>query len=235
MHDSSLRGFRRTSMHCALAVLSVPATAGRANAQQGDLAEGELLYIAQCKICHGSVSATQTSDAVPPNWQLVRLAMHNGGGHTRTDVLVGDDRRRAERHRPRAAAPWEADTAGHNNSLSRRRSGRTCAAFTGGRPVAWRGSSTPRTFLQTLKGMEWNEAALDVWITESTGLGAGRLHVLQATRSGSAPKDHPVLKGATRPNEQAAGRAARPAGRCGQRLIRQPGLPSRRGRDSTGT
>jgi len=148
----------------AVAAFSVLATIGAANAQQGDLAEGELLYIAQCKLCHGSVSATQSSQAVPPNWQLVRLAMHNGSGHTRSDVLSAMTAA-APAPPASAAAPWEADTARHQQFAFAPPFGPNLRGVYGRPAGSVAGFQYSSVFSQTLKGMEWNEAALDVWIT----------------------------------------------------------------------
>ena len=164
MDDSRLNKSRRRAIWCALAALSIPALQGAANAQQGDLAEGEQLYTSQCKICHGSVSAVQTSDAVPPHWQLVRLAMQHGGGHTRTDASSA------------MTAAAQTAPASRTALAGADANGREQLAFAPpfgphlrgvyGRPAgSVEGFQYSSTFMKTLKGMEWNDAALDVWIT----------------------------------------------------------------------
>lgn len=164
MHGSSLRGFRRTSMHCALAVLSVTALQGVASAQQGDLAEGEQLYTSQCKICHGSVSAPQTSDAVPPHWQLVRLAMQHGGGHPRTDVASALTVATESAPASRAALPGANATGREQLAFAPPFGPHLRGVY--GRPAGTvEGFQYSSTFMGTLKGMAWNDAALDVWIT----------------------------------------------------------------------
>jgi len=145
-----------------LAALSVAAIA---RADEGDLAAGEQLYVAQCKICHGSVSAPQTSDRtpIPSQWRFVRLAMQQSTGPTIADVpgpmTTGSSAGRASR--PEAgggvldlgpiafAPPFGPNLRGVY-----------------GRPAGTvKGFEYSRTLLKTLAGMEWNDASLDVWIT----------------------------------------------------------------------
>lgn len=162
MDDSRLNKSRCWAIWSAVAALSIPA--GAVNAQQGDLAEGEQLYTSQCKICHGSVSPAQTSDAAPLHWQLVRLAMQHGGGPTRTDASS-----------PLTAAAEAAPTSrtGLPGADANAREQLAFAPPFGphlrgvyGRPAgSVEGFQYSSTFMKTLKGMEWNDAALDVWIT----------------------------------------------------------------------
>jgi cytochrome c2 len=141
---------------CALMAL-VLALQGTASAQQDDVAEGMKLYVSQCKICHGSVSALDNAERVPvlPHWQLVRLAMQHGAGPTMTDA-------------PMPIAPESNDGATLPGALAfappfgphlRGVYGRVAGSV--------EGYEYSSTFLKTLKGMEWNEAALNVWITNS--------------------------------------------------------------------
>jgi cytochrome c2 len=147
----------------ALAALSILALPGGANAQQ-DLAEGEQLYTAQCKLCHGSVSAARTSDAAAPLRQLVHLAMHSGGEQTRTDVPAtmaldaggAPTSRSGPRGTPAAVREQLAFAPPFGPNLR--------GVY--GRPAgSVEGFQYSSTFMKTLKGMEWNDAALDVWIT----------------------------------------------------------------------
>jgi cytochrome c2 len=140
---------------CALAVLAAATLQGTANAQEGDLAEGAKLYVSQCKICHGSVSAADQAQAapVPPRWQLARLAMQHGAQPVRTDSpmpLVADLGAASSTADLLAFAP---PFGPHLRGVYGRPAG-TVEEF-----------QYSITFLKTLKGMEWNDAALDVWIT----------------------------------------------------------------------
>lgn len=163
MDDRRPNRWRGTSIWCAL-VLSTPAFSGAANAQGADVAEGEQLYTSQCKICHGSVSAAQTSNALPPRRQLVRLAMQEDGAHARTDASSAT----TATEQAAQASPGtrlEADATRHGQLAFAPPFGphlRGVYGRTAGSVAEFQYSST---FLQTLKGMEWNEAALDVWIT----------------------------------------------------------------------
>jgi cytochrome c2 len=136
---------------CAAVAITIPALA-----QQDDLAAGAKLYVSQCKICHGSVSALDQDQAAPalPNRQLARLAMQHGASATRSD-----------------AAPAAA------GALVTTADGRERLAFAPPfgphlRGVYMRPAGTvpdfqySKTFMKTLTGMEWNDAALDVWITD---------------------------------------------------------------------
>src|SRR5689334_13057396 len=62
-----------------LIAMLLPASAGTVRAADDDVAAGERLYIAQCKICHGSV----TPDAALPSPQ--RFAM-SGAQTSATDA-----------------------------------------------------------------------------------------------------------------------------------------------------
>jgi cytochrome c2 len=131
-----------------------------AGAQESDLAAGEKLYTSQCKICHGSVTASQTGERAQPQHLPVRLAMGHGGS-TSTDVTlpITDGLATATGISPVAGTAPDTRIAfappfGPN------------LRGVYGRPAG----SVPSfeyssTFLKMLKGMEWNDAALDVWIT----------------------------------------------------------------------
>ena len=142
---------------CALAALAAATLQGAAGAQEGDLAEGAKLYVSQCKICHGSVSeADQAQTApVPPRWQLVRLAMQHGAQPVRTDVAA-----------PLAADMGVAATSSDLLAFAPPFGPHLRGVY--GRPAgAIEDFQYSSTFLKTLKGMEWNDAALDVWITNT--------------------------------------------------------------------
>ena len=145
-----------------LAALSIVAIA---RADESDVAAGEQLYVAQCKICHGSVLAPQTSDRtpIPAQWRLVRVAMHQLAGSTITDVppamTPGSDAGTGSRHQAVGdamdlgaiafAPPFGPNLRGVY-----------------GRPAgAVKDFQYSQTLLKTLAGMEWNDASLDVWIT----------------------------------------------------------------------
>jgi cytochrome c2 len=157
MGSSNHAKFGRHALRYAVTALGICALQSAAYAQQGDLAEGEQLYAAQCKLCHGSPSADKTADTAAPRQQLVRLALQSSVGHTRVDVA------------PAVAAPEPGTTsAGNHEQLAFAPPFGPPLRGVYGRPAgSVEGFQYSTTFLSTLKGMEWNDAALDVWITNT--------------------------------------------------------------------
>ena len=130
-----------------------------AQAGDADLEQGAALYTSQCKICHGSVSP-QAGPGVPaPSRASVRLAMHQPPSSTVRDFparLIAD---------PDAApADVPAGQAGEPVAFAPPFGPHLRGII--GRPAgSVEGFGYSSTLLKTLKGMEWTEAALDVWIT----------------------------------------------------------------------
>ena len=139
---------RRTLAACVLAGL------GSAAYAEQDKTDGAKLYVAQCKICHGSASAFDQNLAAPaiPDWQLTVLAMQHGTAGTRSDAPPP-----VPVHSGKAKGPTRLAFAPPFgpplNGVYMRPAG-SVESF-----------EYSKTFMATLKGMEWNEAALDVWIT----------------------------------------------------------------------
>jgi cytochrome c2 len=132
-----------------------------AQADDSDLAQGEKLYTSECKICHGSVSKQAGLDAPGPSRPSFRLAMHHAQESTMFDIpvrLFADPVGAAGDTLVGAAGESIAFTVPYGPHL-RGVIGRPAGSVEG-----WRYSST---LLKTLKGMEWTEAALDVWITST--------------------------------------------------------------------
>jgi cytochrome c2 len=129
-----------------IGVLAALGTAGFANAQDSALAEGEKLYTAQCQICHGRVDH-QASESAPGR---VRLAMNQVAGSTLSDV--------SPRLVPEAGAPERVAVAMPFGPNLRGIVGRPAGTV--------EGYSYSAALTKSLKGMEWNEAALNVWITD---------------------------------------------------------------------
>jgi len=136
----------------SLALFVVPI----AQAGDSDLAEGEALYTSQCKYCHGNVSQ-QTGAAPSPS--SVRLAMHQEPGSTVRDFpvrLMTDP----------VALPVDAHGAAAGGPIAFAPPFGPHLRGIVGRPAGTvEGFGYSNTLLKTLKGMEWTEAALDVWIT----------------------------------------------------------------------
>ena len=138
-----------------------------ARAQEDDLAAGEKLYASQCKVCHGLVSPPPTGnlDFGPSQPWVLRLAMQQSAGPSMRDVPAemtlgstvsttipawpGKDA--AEAMRIAVAPPYGPNLRGVY--------GRTAGTM--------QGFVYSSAFLKSLKGMEWNDASLDVWITNT--------------------------------------------------------------------
>jgi cytochrome c2 len=131
---------------------------GTAQAQDDDLAAGEKLYASQCKVCHGLVSPPtgNLGPGLSQPWP-VRLAMQQSLRPTMRDV------------------PAEM-TSGSNGSITKDPADAMRIAVAPpygpnlrgihGRPAGTiQGFVYSSAFLKSLKGMEWNDASLDVWIT----------------------------------------------------------------------
>ena len=141
----------------ALCAMAASAMAGGVAAQEDDIEAGAKLYVAQCKICHGSVSAPDQGQAagIPPRWRFARLTEQHGGAATRTDAssaTQGDPRPHGEPSDLLAFAP---PFGPHLRGVYGREAGSV------------EGYQYSSTFMKTLKGMEWNDAALNVWITDT--------------------------------------------------------------------
>ncbi len=101
-----------------------------------DLAEGKELYVSQCKLCHGSIEETSGRLRSSPTRQLAMLETV-GAPATVYDAHIA------------FAPPFGPNLRG-----------------VVGRPAgSVEGFTYSKTMLKTLKGMEWTEAALNVWIT----------------------------------------------------------------------
>jgi len=139
----------------SLALIVVPTV----HAGDSDLDQGEKLYTAQCKICHGAVSQHTGQGAPAPARPSVRLAMHQPLRSTVRDFpvpLIADP--------IAASADAIAGAAGEPVAFAPPFGPHLRGII--GRPAGTvEGFAYSSTLLKTLKGMEWTEAALDVWIT----------------------------------------------------------------------
>lgn len=105
-------------------------------AAASDLAEGEELYVSQCQLCHGSLKQENAFHAPLPALQLAMLD-NIGAPETVVDGRIA------------FAPPFGPHLRGVV--------GRSAGSV--------EGYTYSNTMLKTLKGMEWTEAALNVWIT----------------------------------------------------------------------
>ena len=132
----------------AIAALIVLGIGFTSRAIASDLSEGEALYTSQCKLCHGTLVQDTGSRELDRSTGRVQLAMLDTlNSHTadfETGLIpfnVGE--------RIAFAPPFGPNLRG-----------------VVGRPAgSVEGYSYSKTMMATLKGMEWTEAALNVWIT----------------------------------------------------------------------
>ena len=124
-----------------------------------DLSEGEELYTSQCKLCHGSLTVETGFRAPPSSLAASQLAMlevltasttdvaaHLIPTFDTTDVQISPG---TTGGRIAFAPPFGPNLRG-----------------VVGRPAgSVEGFTYSKTMMKTLKGMEWTEAALNVWIT----------------------------------------------------------------------
>ena len=137
----------------ALACVSIPAVSSAS-----DLSEGRDLYIAECKLCHGALDEQVGRDDKDLSHARIQLAMLESSLSVATDFV-------------------SIVTAGHragNITVSAADGSRLAFAPPFGpslRGVVGRAAGTypefdySETMKATLMGMEWTEAALNVWIT----------------------------------------------------------------------
>ena len=131
-----MRSTAASALLFALSIVSV------AQAEDGDVAAGEKLYTSQCKICHGSASSQAGAAS---GWQLAFATTRA----TTTGIDVALPRLSSASNQIAFAPPFGPNLRGVY-----------------GRPAgSVAGFDYSPALLKALKGMEWNEAALDVWIT----------------------------------------------------------------------
>jgi cytochrome c2 len=134
----------------------VAMAAGTASAEDDDLAAGAALYASQCKVCHGLVAPPPTGES---QQRAVRLAMQQSGVDTMRDVPL------------EMSSGWSVSAADTHDTAAGTRIAVAPPYGPNLRGIYGRPAGSIETFvysnafLKTLKGMEWNDASLDVWIT----------------------------------------------------------------------
>ena len=125
-----------------------------------DLMEGEALYTSQCKLCHGALTVQAGSRVPVSSPASVRLAMLEA---TQPSIIDFDANRivvPAAQSAVHAAPQPTGDRIAFAPPFGPNLRGVV------GRPAgSVEGFQYSKTMLATLKGMEWTEAALNVWIT----------------------------------------------------------------------
>ena len=145
----------------AAAAFVATMVAGTAWAQDDDLAAGAALYASQCKVCHGLVAPPPTGDLGPALSQprTVHLAMQESGLATKRDVPL------------EMTSGWSVSPADNHDTAAGTRIAVAPPYGPNLRGVYGRPAGSIETFVysnafqKALKGMEWNDASLDVWIT----------------------------------------------------------------------
>jgi len=127
-----------------------------------DLAEGEALYTAQCKLCHGSLAVETGARAPVSSPAGVRVAMLESA---KTSIIDFDADRVVALAAQRAVHTATQPTG--DRIAFAPPFGPTLRGVIGRPAGSVEGYQYSRTMLETLKGMEWTEAALNVWITDS--------------------------------------------------------------------
>jgi len=150
------------SSKAAVAVLAIAGgLISPALAQDEDLAQGEKFYVLECKMCHGLVAPPRA--AVGPSQQrVVRLAAQQSAGLTMRDFLseVTSEPSASTTTTP----PPGEDLDALRIAVSPPYGPNLRGVY--GRPAGTvKGFTYSNAFVKALTGMEWTEAALDVWIT----------------------------------------------------------------------
>lgn len=140
-----MEGLIPSAVRTALAAAAGVLLGTAAHAADDELAAGEQLYIAQCKICHGSVTPTEGKQA---DQRPIVLAMQQIGEPTLSDV-----------------GGLTAKGAGLGQLAFAPPFGPNLRGVYGREAGTAKGYEYSKSFLSALKGMVWNDAALDVWIT----------------------------------------------------------------------
>lgn len=147
----------------AVAVLGAVMVVGAARAQDDDLAAGEKLYASQCKVCHGLVSPpTGDLRPAPLQPQPIRLAMQQSAGPVVRDVPAAMTSGSSDS--PTIPAWPGTEVEGVRTAVAPPYGPNLRGVY--GRPAGTiQGFVYSIAFLKSLKGMEWTDASLDVWIT----------------------------------------------------------------------
>jgi cytochrome c2 len=137
-------------------VLMTLLLASPAGAQDGELEEGAALFKKECMVCHGSAAREVGERGPAPLRQAWLYAAVQTDQATLADI-------------PAAALPAPVAADG-NAALHLAVSppyGPSLRGVYGRLAGSVEGFSYSNTFQQTLKGMEWNEATLDVFLTNT--------------------------------------------------------------------
>ena len=140
-----------TAISMALALITA--------ANASDLAEGKEYYAAQCQLCHGSLEEEATGFRAPASpSRHIHLAMLESVTANTMDFIA--------RAIPGYGTPSHADLTEDRVAVAMPY-GPTLRGIVGRPAATVEGYNYSETMLKTLKGMEWTEAALNVWLTNT--------------------------------------------------------------------
>lgn len=135
------------------------ALASAVPASASDVAEGEKLYDKQCALCHGSVQQEQTGFNVPSlPARRIQLAM--------LESLTANTRDFVSQLIPAFGKPSYTDSTDERIAVAMPY-GPNLRGIVGRLAGTVEGYVYSETMLKTLKGMEWSEASLNVWLTDT--------------------------------------------------------------------
>lgn len=137
----------------ALACLSVPAVSSAS-----DLSEGQDLYIAECKLCHGALDEQVGRDDKDLSQARIQLAMLESSRFVATDFVSAVTAGRRDGNAAVSAVDGKHLAFAPPFGPSLR-------GIVGRAAGTYPGFDYSETMKATLMGMEWTEAALNVWIT----------------------------------------------------------------------
>jgi len=117
--------------------------------QDEDVAEGEKLYVSQCKVCHGNNSGAKLGERTPApaQWWLAHATAVHAPGETQ------------------AAGPTRTDAGGLLAFAPP--FGPNLRGIVGRPAGTYPGYEYSATFIKALTGMTWTEGTLDWWIRDT--------------------------------------------------------------------
>jgi len=145
----------------AIAASLVIGFAASDRAIASDLSEGEELYTSQCKICHGDLIQATGLRTPGPSLRGIQLAM--------LETLKGSTTDFVTRFIPAvdpATGLYSPVGTGERIAFAPP-FGPTLRGVVGRPAGSVKGYDYSKTMMKTLAGMEWTEAALNVWLTNT--------------------------------------------------------------------
>jgi cytochrome c2 len=143
----------KTLLNGVMLLLSLGALMQARADDEVDMAEAEKLYQSQCRVCHGNVVLNGQRDS-EPRWKLARAETNRS---TQTDF----------------PSPLISSPAGHGPGPGMERIaiappyGPSLRGIHGRTAATVEGFIYSKAFLKAFEGMVWDDATLNVWITDT--------------------------------------------------------------------